>query len=114
MTFSKKLDFNIYSQLKEKWLHWFGHTKWMDKTRILKRALELKCKGKERMGWYRTRKFNQVVENIKKTRKQWQGIEKEKLWKRDESRDFSPFHLYKIHKMLEQEKGGLLIMDKSK
>jgi hypothetical protein len=45
----------LLTELKEKRLQWFGHIKRMGGTRILRRALELKCKGETLMGQPQTR-----------------------------------------------------------
>jgi hypothetical protein len=57
-----------------------------DRTRILRRALDLKFKGNRLMGWSRTRWFGQVLGDVRKRGKSWQEIEKERLW--EEVRDW--------------------------
>jgi hypothetical protein len=63
----------LLPELEEKLLQWFRHVKRVKRTRILRRELELKCKGKRR------RWFRQVLENITKRGKKWQKTEKERL-----------------------------------
>jgi hypothetical protein len=46
----------------------------MNRTRILRRGLELKFKIKRLMGCSRTRWFSYVLEDIKKRTKRWQEI----------------------------------------
>jgi hypothetical protein len=70
-------------------IHWHGHIKGMDRTRIPRRVLELKFLGDRSLGQHRTGWFSQVQEGIKKRGKSWQKIEKGRivdLYNKDNSR----------------------------
>jgi hypothetical protein len=45
---------------------WLSHVKRMDRTSILRMAVELKCEVKRPMGQSRRRLFTQVLEDIRK------------------------------------------------
>lgn len=51
----------LLTGLKQEWPQWFGHVKRMDRTRILRRELELKSMEQFRRGW-----FSNILEGINK------------------------------------------------
>jgi hypothetical protein len=61
----------------------------MERTRILRRVLELKFKAKGPMGQLR-RWFSQVVENIKKSVKAGKKLRRKGCGKKEGIRDFPP------------------------
>jgi hypothetical protein len=61
-------------ELPEERLQWFGHVKRTDGTRIPTKALELTFEGSTHTRQPRKTCFGQVLEDIKKRTKKWQGI----------------------------------------
>jgi hypothetical protein len=43
----EKLKFNLLIDFEDKLLYWFGYIKWIDRTRISGRALDLKFSEKD-------------------------------------------------------------------
>lgn len=72
---------NLLTKLEEKRLKWYGHLKRLDRTRTL-RTSELKFKGKRPTGQPKTREFNQVLQDIKKSENSWKSYWKGKTVKR--------------------------------
>jgi hypothetical protein len=73
-------DIRIQNLLTECRREMITTCKIMDRTWILRRALELKFKGRRHTGWSRTRWFSQVVEESKRSGNSWQEIKKRRLW----------------------------------
>jgi hypothetical protein len=65
--------------------------------------IELKFKGKNHVGWPRTRWLSQILEYAKKRGKGRQEIEKERLWEETRSWTLVSFDLCETEAMLEEE-----------
>jgi hypothetical protein len=63
---------------------WFGHTTGTDRTATL-RALDLTSLEKRPVGYVITRRFWQILEDLKKKGMSWKETEMERLW--EERRD---------------------------
>jgi hypothetical protein len=64
-----------------------------DKTRILRRQLDLKFKGKKTIGWPRTQLFSHITEDIKKAGKIWQESKRKNSGNMEEIGEFCPLNL---------------------
>jgi hypothetical protein len=71
----------------------------MDRTRILRNALELKFKGKGS----KTRSFSQILEGIKKRGKIWHDIKNKSYGKMEEFWRLLSIDPYKMETVLEEE-----------
>jgi hypothetical protein len=68
---------------------WFDHTTGIDRTATLRRALDLTSLEKRPMGCVITRRFWQILEDVKKKGKSWKETEMQRLW--EERRDWRLF-----------------------
>jgi hypothetical protein len=61
----------------------------MARSNIPKNGITIKFKGKRPLEWPRTRRFSQVLEDIKRRRRSWQEIKMKRQWEERRAWDFS-------------------------
>lgn len=61
----EEMEIQNFKELENKWLQWCDHIKIIDRTRILRRVLELKYESKKHTGLPITRLFSKVLKDIK-------------------------------------------------